>query len=106
MRIMPEDYIREFYKDLPEEFKSYGFDNIRDVCCAPFIFLRKSIQSNYLPTIRFKYFGVFRPFEKKALFELKKAETRFAKGYISEKEYYRIKNMVEGFIERRKNGEV
>ena len=95
MRILPESYIKEFYSELPEKYKELGFQHIKDMCYAPFRFLRKQIQSNYLPVIRFKYFGIFRPSEKKANFELKKYEYRYAKGYISEEEYFRVKNMVD-----------
>lgn len=100
MRIYPEDYVREFYETLPEEFKQFSYENIKAACTAPFLFLRKCISSNSLPTVRFKYLGVFRIYPKKAKAELEKAEIRFAKGYISEAEYFRIKNMVENFLER------
>lgn len=102
MRLMPSEYVREFYEGLPEELKAFGYENVKAACTAPFLFLRKCIQSNLLPNIRFKYFGIFRVSEKKALQEFYKAEVRFAKGYISEKEYNRIKTMVSNLVERNK----
>ena len=98
MRLSAEDCLREFSKTLPEEYKKITVTQLRDICFSPWSFLRKQFQSGYLPEIRFRYFGVFRVSEKKALFELSKAEIRYSKGLITGEEYYRIKTMVDNFI--------
>ena len=103
MRLSAEDCLREFAKTLPEEYQKLSLQKLRDICFTPWAFLRKQFQSGYLPEIRFRYFGVFRVSEKKALFELKKSEIRYAKGYITEEEYYRIKTMVDNLIKRSNN---
>ena len=105
MRLSAEDCLREFMETLPPEYRKLSLQKLRHICFSPWAFLRKEFQSGYLPEIRFRYFGVFRVSVKKALFELKKAEIRYAKGYITDKEFYRIKNMVEN-LQRRENNEM
>ena len=103
MRLSADDCLREFANTLPVEYRKITLQQLRLICFSPFAFLRKEFQSGYLPEIRFRYFGVFRVSEKKALFELSKAEIRFAKGLITEEEYYRVKTMVDNIINRNNN---
>ena len=103
MRLSAEDCLREFMETLPPEYRKLSLQKLRHICFSPWAFLRKEFQSGYLPEIRFRYFGVFRVSEKMALYELQKSEIRFAKGYITEEEYYRIKTMVDNLIKRNNN---
>ena len=103
MRLSADECLREFASTLPKEYGKLTLQQLRFICFTPWAFLRKQFQSGYLPEIRFRYFGVFRVSEKKALFELSKAEIRFAKGLITEEEYYRVKTMVDNFVRRNNN---
>lgn len=100
MRYGAEDILKDFKREsLPEEYKDLTLNDLRRICFTPFLFLRKIMQSNVLTEIRFKYLGVFLVSSRKAKTNLDKAEIRYAKGLITQEEFYEIKNMVDNYFD-------
>ena len=100
MRYSAEDIFKKFVKEgLPQEYKHLPIDTLKAVCYTPFDFLRKTMQSNVLTEIRFKYFGVFLVSARKAKTMLDKADIRRCKELITDEEFFEIKHMVDNYFE-------
>lgn len=100
MRYSAEEVFKEFVREaLPEEYKHLPIETLKAVCYTPFAFLRKTMQSNVLTEIRFKYLGVFLVSARKAKTQYDLADVRKCKGFITEEEFFEIKNKVKVYFE-------
>lgn len=99
MRYSADEVFKKFVKEaLPKEYKHLSMETLKAVCFTPFAFLRKTMQSNVLTEIRFKYLGVFLISARKARTILDKTEIRHCKGLITDEEFFEVKNKVEVYF--------
>lgn len=52
--------IEKFHNSIKKEFPELTFDDVRSMVRNPFIFLRRQMAKPHLPTVRIKYWGIFR----------------------------------------------
>lgn len=52
--------IEKFHDSIKEEYPDLTFNDVRAIVRNPFLFLRKQMAKPHLPTVRMKYWGIFR----------------------------------------------
>ena len=105
MKIESKDLIEEYYKTISDKHPSLTLEECKEICTAPWFFLKKEIESGELPEVRFKYFGTFQVYKGRAenmLFNLKQ---RFKFHKIDPKQYFKLKEMLDKHLKRIKDGE-
>lgn len=98
MKILTKDLIKEFYKEIKEEYPDLTLEQVRDICYGPWRFLRREIETPGLETVRFKYIGTFNVYKNRARQLLQNYEYNLSKGYISESRYNYITNKLKKYI--------
>ena len=98
MRIEVNELVTEYFEKIKTTYPELSYDNIREIVLFPWYYVKKHIESGELDKIRIKYFGVFYVNKGRAERMLKEAQWRFDKGYISEKQYNKIKNNIETYL--------
>ena len=58
------------------------------------------MESGELPEIRFKYFGTFQVYQGRAKNMLENLKERFRFNKVDKKDYFRIKDILENFLNR------
>ena len=93
----PLEAVDKFYNEVVVvKYPGISKEQCKEICRAPFTFLKKWILSDKFPTIRFKYFGIFVPNERLLRYTRKLTEQEVNLGKIP-KEY------LEGFDKRTKD---
>ena len=103
MRLESRDLIQEYYNTIKETYPDLTPEDCKEICSAPWKFLKQEIESGELPEIRFKYFGTFQVYKGRAenmLFNLKE---RFKLHKIDRHQYFRLKEMLEKYLKRLEN---
>lgn len=99
MKITNQDLINEFFEKYKNDYPNVSYDQFRDICFGPWRHLRRIMESGSLEEVRIKYFGTFLVYPKKAKAELEKIKKKFLDKTIYNKEYFRIKSMIEKFLD-------
>lgn len=99
MKLENEKLVIEFHKLKSAEFPDITLEQAKQICPGPWLFLKKEMESGELAEIRFKYFGTFQVYYGRAKIMLDKLKERFRFNKIAKEEYFRIKDMLEKFIE-------
>ena|SRR5687767_6538809 len=82
-----ERAIKEYYETIKDQHPDLNFEQVSEICKAPFIFFKKCIQSGELPRIYVKYFGKFMVFKRKLLFQKKLDGLQMERGRIDPDRY-------------------
>lgn len=98
MKLTNDDLIKEFFKKMQDKYPNISIEQAKDICYGPWRFLKSEMESGELSEVRFKYFGTFQVYKGRAKNLLIKLEKQFEENKISEKEYLRIKPMLENFL--------
>jgi len=99
MALKPNDLIEEFYKTL-EGTKHEHIDlaQCREICTAPWKFLRHMMRSDEIPPVRFMYFGLFEVRKNRAKHSLKTLEKRWVEGRVSPEDYDKYKSLLTNYL--------
>lgn len=103
MRLDAELLVKQYYEKVKDQYPDLDFQEFKNICYAPFKFLKQEMSSDQLPVIRFKYFGTFIVYPKRAKYLLKQAEERHRKGTLSHTEFLRIRKMINDFLNEPNN---
>lgn len=103
MRIEPRFIAREYYEDVKHLYPELTFEEFMEICYVPWKYTRKHINSGELCSIRLKYFGLFNVQPREARAELKHMEMKLARGTLSEKNYNRVKEVINIFLKNEDN---
>ena len=98
MKLLSEDLVIEFYNDMKSKFPEVTEDQAKDICYGPWKFLKQEMENGELSEIRFKYFGTFQVYTGRAKNLLISLKERFISNVVSKEEFFRIKTMLEKFI--------
>lgn len=79
--------IKEYYETIKDQYPDLSFDQISEICKAPFIFFKKCIQSGELPRIYIKYIGKLIVRRTRILKQKKIEESKHARGWIDPERY-------------------
>ena len=89
-----------FYEEMQEECADLTLEQVKEVCYGPWQYLKSQMENGELLTVRFKYFGTFTVYKGRAEALLKKLEKRFKEHGIEPDEYFRIKKMIETYLQK------
>jgi hypothetical protein len=100
MKLENRDLVREFLKQVKEQYPEYSSDALKDAIETPWLFLRENIAGDVLPLIRFRYLGSFQVYHKGVSAYLRNLEQdRFA-NRVNNKCYLKEKKILEDYIKR------
>lgn len=104
MKLESDKLVIEFHTKMSSRFPGISVDQAKDICYGPWRFLKQEMESGELSEVRFKYFGTFQVYPGRAINLLNNLKERFRFNKVSKDEFFRIKNMLEKFINNeRKN---
>ena len=101
MKVDSDTLIAEFHKKMTEEFPDISLEQAKQICHGPWKFLKEEMESGELNEIRFKYFGTFQVYPNRAKNMLDKWKERFRYNKIDKTQYFKIKAMLEKFINKK-----
>lgn len=100
MKLSNEKLIREFYKRYKDEYPDISLEQMKEICFTPWRYVKRNMESGELPKIRLKYFGTFQVYEGKARGMLHDIKRRFKFNKIHPKQYFKLKEMLEKYLEQ------
>lgn len=103
MKLESDKLVNEFYNKMLPEFPGISQDQAKDICYGPWKFLKQEMESGELSEVRFKYFGTFQVYPGRAVNLLNNLKERFRFNKVGKEEFFRIKTMLEKFIDESKS---
>jgi hypothetical protein len=100
MRLNHSELIQEYFESIREQYPNLTQHQCNEICSAPFIEVRKGIESGDLPTIRLKFFGTFIAYPKRVKGILKNLENLFKNHRVSPGVYFKKKEQLEKFLNK------
>ncbi len=105
MRKESQELVEEYYDEIKDKYPGLTFEQLKEIVFAPWRFLKKEMESGELNEVRFKYFGTFQVYQGRAENMLINLKQRFKFHKIEPKQYYKLKEMLENFLNKKKNNE-
>ena len=99
-RLESQDLLNEFFQEEKSNFPEVSYEQFKEVTYGPWKHLKTVFESGTLEEVRIKYFGNFLVHKGKAKAELEKLTKRFKAKTIVDKEYFRIKEMIETYLNK------
>ncbi len=103
MRILHPDLIEEYYNSIKSQYPGLTKEQCNEICSAPFIEVRKGIESGEFLTIRLKLFGTFVVYPKRLTYYLKVFEKMFKEQRIGAISYFKKKEQLETALKRKED---
>jgi hypothetical protein len=103
MKLLHPDLVQEYFEYIKDTYPHLSLDEVNKVCSAPFLEVRKGIESGEFPTTRLKFFGTFVVYPKKVEYYLKVYEKMFKEHRITLVNYFKKKEQFEKFLKRKEN---
>jgi hypothetical protein len=100
MKILHPDLVREYFHKIKEEHPDLTLDQCNEICSAPFVEVRKGIESGNFPTVRLKFFGTFVAYPKRVKAILAQYEKMFKEHRISPVNYFKKKEQLEKYLNK------
>ena len=100
MRLESRDLIEEYYNTIKDKYPDLTPEDCKEICSAPWKFLKQEIESGELPEIRFKYFGSFQVYKGRAENMLYNLKVKFDNQKITEDYYMKYKVMIENYLKK------
>lgn len=100
MKLENREIIEEYFIKIADQYPSLTLEECKEICNAPWRFLKKEIESGELPEVRFKYFGTFQVYKGRAEMMLYNLKQRFKFHKIEPKQYFKLKEMLDKFLKR------
>ena len=102
MKLESDKLVTEFYNKKSSEFTGITQEQAKDICYGPWKFLKQEMENGELSEVRFKYFGTFQVYPGRAVNLLNNLKERFRFNKVGKEEFFRIKTMLEKFINESK----
>lgn len=100
MILKTPELIREFYEKEKHKYPGVTLEEFKEIIHTPWLYTKKQMESGELPTIRLKYFGTFQVYPGRAKNMLNNLKVRFKNLKIEPERYFKLKTMLEKFIEK------
>mgnify|MGYP003641905799 CR=1 FL=1 len=104
MVLKNDELLHEFYAKEGYKYPDLNLEQFKEAVFTPWVFLRKEIESGELETVRLKYFGTFQVYEGRAKRMLINLKQRFTFNKIEPTQYFKLKTMLEKFLNKKTNG--
>ena len=98
MKLESDKLVTEFYNKKSSKFPGITQEQAKDICYGPWKFLKQEMENGELSEVRFKYFGTFQVYPGRAVNLLNNLKERFRFNKVGKEEFFRIKTMLEKFI--------
>ena len=102
MKLESDKLVIEFHNKMLSRFPGISVDQAKDICYGPWRFLKQEMENGELSEVRFKYFGTFQVYPGRAVNLLNNLKERFRFNKVGKEEFFRIKTMLEKFINESK----
>ena len=103
MRLLHPDLLDEYYNSIKDKYPGLTKGQCNEICSAPFIEVRKGIESGESPTVRLQFFGTFVVYTKRIEYYLKLYAKMFKEQRISPAKYFKKKEQFETALKRKEN---
>ena len=103
MRLLHPDLLDEYYESIRHQYPGLTKGQCNEVCSAPFIEVRKGIESGEFPTIRLQFLGTFVVYPKRIIYYLALYAKMFKELRISAEKYFKKKEQFESALKRKEN---
>ncbi len=103
MKMLHPDLLAEYYNSIKDQYPGLTKEQCNEICSAPFIEVRKGIESGEHPTIRLKLFGTFVVYPKRITYYLKLYSKMFKEQRITPANYFKKKEQFESALKRKEN---
>lgn len=103
MKLDNQSLLNEFFEKERHKFPQVSYDQFRDIVVGPWRHLKEVFESGTLEEVRIKYFGKFLVHKGKAKAELERVTKRFKDKTMPDKQYFKIKAMIEKFLNESEN---
>lgn len=103
MRLLHPDLIDEYYNSIKGQYPGLTKEQCNQICSAPFIEVRKGIESGIFVNIRLQFFGTFVAYPKKLSYMLRIYTKMFKEQRINAINYFKKKEMLETALKRKEN---
>lgn len=100
MKLLSPDLIREYYESIKESHPDLTLAQVEEICQAPFIEVKKGMESGTFPTIRLKFFGTFLTYPKRVAGVLKLCEQSFKDLKMAPNVYFKKKEQLETYLKK------
>lgn len=100
MKLESQELVEEFYEKNKDKFPDLSFEQVKEICYAPFIQTRRAIESGEFPTIRLKFFGTFVAYPKRVKAILVQYEKMFKEHKITPQNYFKKKEQLEKYLDK------
>lgn len=94
--------VDEFLDEVREDFPDMDRGHLKEIIDSAWKKLKDTIECGELKDFRMHYLGIFRVYSKRVEVERKLLESRYSRGLIVEKDYVRIKEMLDKYLENEK----
>jgi len=105
MILKNDELLHEFYAREGHKYPDLNLEQFKDIVFTPWVFLRKEMESGELGTVRMKYFGTFQVYEGRARRMLTNINERLKFNKIEPSQYFKLKDMLEKFLNK-KDGKI
>ena len=88
MKLSHDELIKIFYEQIKDEYPDFTFEQVEEICKAPFIYFKKRISEGFdLPIIQLKYLGTLTTTTGRIRSMIHSIRRHYAKGKITTVEY-------------------
>lgn len=103
MKMLHPDLLQEYYLSIKDKYPGLTKEQCNEICSAPFIEVRKGIESGEFPTIRLQFFGTFVTYPKRLTYYLKVYSKMFKEQRITAPKYFKKKEQLETALKRKQD---
>lgn len=100
MQSPTDKLMKEYYEREKDNYPNITFKQFKEICYAPWKYVRQEMASGDLPEIRLKYIGVFRVHIGRAKFMRDHNVKKYNEGSIPEDKYKGYQSMLNKFLKR------
>ena len=102
MRLDNQQLFTEFFEENKEDFPNVSYEQMKEIISGPWRQLNRIMSEGLMEEMRIKYFGNFTLYPKRVQSELSNLERRYKSGTVAEKDYIRIKTMINKYLDEQK----
>lgn len=103
MKILHPDLIDEYYESIKDKHPGLTREQCNEICSAPFVEVRRAIESGEFLTVRLKFFGTFVVYPKRIIYYLKVYSKMFKEQRIAPANYFKKKEQLESALKRKED---
>lgn len=103
MKLLHPDLIEEYYESIKDKYPGLTKEQCNQICSAPFVEVRKGIESGQFLTIRLQFFGTFVVYPKRLSYYLRVYSKMFKEQRINPANYFRKKEQLESALKRKED---